>query len=407
MARPHDALDEPRVVRPNIALITPHDPDDRRAFSGTAFSAARALRGAGLDVDWVGPRPRPDRPRLRRLWDRVKRKVLPGTRPEPFGTNDARKYAREIREQAAEVDARLRQGAYLGAVALVASHPLAFTRTDLPIVHVSDAVFSGIVGLYPEFAGMPQEMKDLLEHCERLALAKAARCCFSSDWAAMGAMVRYRVPREKIRTVAFGPNIDTDFPFIPRRHRPSDPIRLLFLAKEGWERKGGPTAIACCQKLRSLGVDCRLTILGMTIPNLVRSEFIENIGYLDKNDPDQYRKLRAILDDSHLLFLATEADATPIVLCEAACYGLPAVTRAVGGVRTLVEDGVTGRVLPKSAKADAFAEAILEIVRDENSIARMSVAARSLFETKLNWDTWASGIVEALDEATSPGRRVS
>jgi glycosyltransferase involved in cell wall biosynthesis len=159
--------------------------------------------------------------------------------------------------------------------------------------------------------------------------------------------------------------------------------------------------VAAAHKLQGLGEPCHLTILGMKIPDVPRVPYIETIGYLDKNDPRRARELCAIFDRSHLLFLASAADASPMVLSEAACHGLPAVTRAVGGIPTLVEHGVTGLVLPRDADARAFALAIRDLANEEGAIERMSRAARVRFENTLNWTSWASGIVAAL-EASGP-----
>jgi glycosyltransferase involved in cell wall biosynthesis len=50
--------------------------------------------------------------------------------------------------------------------------------------------------------------------------------------------------------------------------------------------------------------------------------------------------------------LPTQADCVPVVLTEASAYGLPILSTAVGGVSTIGEDKVNGRVFPLTESAN-------------------------------------------------------
>ena len=254
-----------------------------------------------------------------------------------------------------------------------------------------------IAALYPEFASLSAGMRALLDDCERKALARAACCCFPSDWAADGAARRYGVPPDKIRMIPFGPNTDGDDRFVARKRAPGEALQILFLRARRMGAQGGPhrgrRGPRAPRARRTVSPDDPRN----EGPRCPRVPYIETIGYLDKNDPAESRELRAIFDRSHLLLLASAADASPMVLSEAACHGLPAVTRAVGGIPTLVVHGVTGLVLPRDADARAFALAIRDLANEEGAIERMSRAARVRFENTLNWTSWAKGIVAALE----------
>ncbi len=73
--------------------------------------------------------------------------------------------------------------------------------------------------------------------------------------------------------------------------------------------------------------------------------------------------------------LTSENEGMPVCLMEAAACGIPAVATAVGGVPELVEDGVTGLLVP-AGDAAALADALRKLLDDSLLAARMGAAAR-------------------------------
>ncbi|WP_448616408.1 glycosyltransferase [Modestobacter sp. URMC 112] len=63
----------------------------------------------------------------------------------------------------------------------------------------------------------------------------------------------------------------------------------------------------------------------------------------------------------------------PMAVLEAAAQGVPAVASAVGGIPELVEDGVTGRLVPPGDPA-ALAGALTSLVEDPAAAARLGAA---------------------------------
>ncbi|HEB85227.1 MAG TPA: glycosyltransferase family 1 protein [Bacteroidetes bacterium] len=79
-----------------------------------------------------------------------------------------------------------------------------------------------------------------------------------------------------------------------------------------------------------------------------------------------------------LAMLTSSREGLGLVLMEAARASLPAVVTDVGGMPEVVEDGVTGRVLPPG-DAGALAEAARELLADEALRRSMGEAARARF----------------------------
>jgi glycosyltransferase involved in cell wall biosynthesis len=86
--------------------------------------------------------------------------------------------------------------------------------------------------------------------------------------------------------------------------------------------------------------------------------------------------LRAVYADLDLLTTTSDAEGTPVVIIEGMTAGLPVVATDVGGVRSLVRDGVTGRLVPPR-DPEAWARACLELLRDPERRRAMGAAARA------------------------------
>jgi glycosyltransferase involved in cell wall biosynthesis len=86
-----------------------------------------------------------------------------------------------------------------------------------------------------------------------------------------------------------------------------------------------------------------------------------------------------LLAAADLFVLASHHEGLPVALMEALASGLPVVATAVGGVPEAVHDGVEGVLVP-AGQPDTLADAVLALVADPGSRARMGRAARARAE---------------------------
>jgi glycosyltransferase involved in cell wall biosynthesis len=91
---------------------------------------------------------------------------------------------------------------------------------------------------------------------------------------------------------------------------------------------------------------------------------------------DEAGKARAFAD--HDVFLNTNrVDNMPVSVLEAGACGLVPVAAEVGGIPALLTDGVDSRIVPPG-DADAMAAAVLDLLADPATFARLSAGAREL-----------------------------
>jgi glycosyltransferase involved in cell wall biosynthesis len=376
-----------------IALISAADPKDRRTWSGSTFFMGSALERHVGHIDYIGPISIP----LQGLKLKLARLIyrISNRRTYPFRTKpSAMHYAKEISK-------RLSGRTYDLIFAPAASVEIAYLETDIPIVYVSDATFSLMLEVYPIFSSMPPAAIEAEQFFERTALDKSHLALFPSHWAARSAIKDYGIAKDKVKVIPFGANLDRE----PDRQSVlgksvGNKIKMLFLAKE-WQRKGGAIALDTLINLEKMGVAAELTVCGVKPPDGISHPCMNVVPYLDKNVLKDRERFEQILSKSNLLLLPTRTECYGVVFCEANAYGLPVFATRVGGVPTIVEDGINGYLLPLEAKGKKYAECIAKVSLKADTYQSLNQGARERYEQLLNWDAWAQSVKKTLQEALS------
>jgi glycosyltransferase involved in cell wall biosynthesis len=85
--------------------------------------------------------------------------------------------------------------------------------------------------------------------------------------------------------------------------------------------------------------------------------------------------LENIYADLSILVLSSLNEGLPVAIIEAQSASVPVVSTSVGGVDELIEDGITGYLVPKK-DPDALADAMERVLRDEEGTERMVEEAK-------------------------------
>jgi glycosyltransferase involved in cell wall biosynthesis len=85
-------------------------------------------------------------------------------------------------------------------------------------------------------------------------------------------------------------------------------------------------------------------------------------------------------------------EAFPLPIPEAMAAGVPVVGTRVGGIPEAITDGVTGRLVD-SNDAEALAEAIVDLLRDEPSRRSMGQSARARALERFSWEHVAENLL--------------
>ncbi len=282
-----------------------------------------------------------------------------------------------------------------------ASVEIAALRTALPIVYHTDMTWADAVDYYTIYTSLFSFARAEGERIQQAALDKAAASVLPSVWAARTVVEHYAIAAAKVSVVAYGANFESEA--IPAReqaleHSLADGVHLLWIGVS-WERKGGAIAFACLTELLRQGVKARLVVCGCTPPPGYAHEHMTVVPFLNKNDPEQRRRLSRLFLEANFFLFPTSTEALGIVLCEASAHGLPSLVRETGGVGGAIRDGVNGYLMPADAEGAAYAEKILGICADPQAYRHMVRSSRDEYEQRLNWDAWGRAM-KPIFEAT-------
>lgn len=173
--------------------------------------------------------------------------------------------------------------------------------------------------------------------------------------------------------------------FQPGPRRPGDDFRVVSV---GWfkEYKGFHFVVEAVAKLVAQGVNASFHLAGDGpqkgyLVEQARRLGIENRvvfhGYLDHDRLiSLYRDCDVFAMGSIEMTNFGRQDVIPNVIAEAMAVGLPIVSTKMGGIAELVEEGVSGLMVPQR-DPDALAEALGRIARDPELAARLRAAAHA------------------------------
>ncbi len=110
-------------------------------------------------------------------------------------------------------------------------------------------------------------------------------------------------------------------------------------------------------------------------------------------------KLHALYSEADLFVLPSREEGFGIVFLEAMSYGLPVVAARAGGTLEVIEDGVTGLLVPPE-QPDALAGALEDLLGDSARLQALGEAGRCrvqenfLFEHfSRRWQRWLAGLL--------------
>jgi glycosyltransferase involved in cell wall biosynthesis len=264
-----------------------------------------------------------------------------------------------------------------------------------PTIFVSDATQASMVNYNPRHIALAPALKKTAAALESTCIQNAVFSLFPSDWASRSAIGDHGGARDRIVQVPWGANMLAD-EIVPPETRSADEWRLLFVGSN-WQGKGGDIALDAVAEMRRRGHKVHLDVAGSSPPEPMQVEGVTFHGFLDKRNPADDARIKALFKTADVFFLPTRFDALGIVFAEAASYAVPSVSYRTGGVPSMVVDGATGVLLEEGAPAEAFAEALIKLLADRQKYVEMSYAAQAASRTRLNWDAWGTRVREEIE----------
>ena len=195
-------------------------------------------------------------------------------------------------------------------------------------------------------------------------------------------------------------------PFVARTRAAGEPVRLVSVARLV-EKKGIAYAIEAVARLIGAGIAVDYTVVGdgplrsaleAQIASLGIGRQVRITGWRDRAE------VAAILAAAHVLVAPSvtssdgDQEGIPVALMEAMAAGLPIATTRHSGIPELVEEGVSGLLVPER-DARALAAALRELATGPERWQAMGRAGRAKVEAEFDIHRLNDRLVELLSRA--------
>ena len=206
--------------------------------------------------------------------------------------------------------------------------------------------------------------------------------------------------REKVRVLHCG--VDTGA-FQPKPdRRPADQPFTILCVGTLHEVKGQKHLLEACRLLQERGVDFACRFVGdgpdqeMLVQQVAQAGLEDRVhfeGRLTRQDViAAYRHADVVVAPS-VPSSDNRREGIPVVLMEAMSSGVPVIASDLSGIPELVEDGVSGLLVPPG-DARAIADALEKLYRDEAERQRLGQGGRDRVRREFDLETNATLLIE-------------
>ncbi len=213
--------------------------------------------------------------------------------------------------------------------------------------------------------------------------------------------------KNKIEVIPFGVDIHSFKPF-NLRERSKDGSIVIGTVKSLEEKYGIDLLIKAFSILKAKYPqrNLHLTIVGGGSKEESLKKLARDLGvfdYINFTGPVNHSEISKYLNTFDVFVALSREESFGVAVVEAMACGLPVVVSNVGGLTEVVEDRITGFVVP-SEDPDSAARAIERILADEDLRERMGKAGRERVERLYNWENNVSMMIGLYEKILSLGR---
>jgi glycosyltransferase involved in cell wall biosynthesis len=214
----------------------------------------------------------------------------------------------------------------------------------------------------------------------------------------------YAIERSRVRVVPNGADLPDEAAEEPVAKRWRDrflttPFKPLWVvAGRLEEQKGHDLLFQALTGLVKQGLDFTLVVAGEGSRRSWLEQQSLSLGLAPRVQfVGQIEDVGGLLAAADAVLLPSRWEGLPLILLEAMARARPVVATAVGGVVEVMEDGVTGTLVPPG-DVPALAAALVELQRKADRAVRMGRTAAAIVREHYTWPAVVDGFESVYDE---------
>ena len=178
-------------------------------------------------------------------------------------------------------------------------------------------------------------------------------------------------------------------------------VRVLFLSHM-MVTKGPLLVLEAAKILMSEGLSFRISFVGDWYDDECKNKFFDLVDEYGLGDiveflgPKYGEEKFEILKSSGILVFPTYREVFSVVLLEAMQFGLPVISTFEGAIPEIVENNVTGFLVPKGDVV-SLAERMALLIKDANLRVKMGLAGRKRFMERYTSDRFEQNMLGVLE----------
>jgi L-malate glycosyltransferase len=212
----------------------------------------------------------------------------------------------------------------------------------------------------------------------------------------------FRVPANRVRIIRNGVDFERFARSRPNRKQYfpdlSPQTRLIVtIANMHNAAKGHRELLDAIARVRSRNPNAKFVLVGDGEERFKIEEAAEDLGVRDTVlFLGQRADIPELLACCDVFVLPSRAEGLPNSLLEAMAAGLPVIATAVGGVPEVIENGVSGLLVPPGDSA-SLADAVLRVLHDANFADQLARAGRECARVRFAFDRAITELVSFYD----------
>jgi glycosyltransferase involved in cell wall biosynthesis len=292
---------------------------------------------------------------------------------------------------------RIRSGKYDAVLGVIMPWLMLDRATDLPTLYFTDTVTANTNEHYPAFQNRPPSYHRASCDIETQMYHSVDEAAFPANFIRNIAIEKHAANRTRTSVIPMGANILPDEPvsqIIPPPSR--EDLQLCMIASDPI-RKRTDLAVEVVKRLRSAGIAATLTLVGPPTKRALESPHVICEGPLQLGKSEDLRKHKEILHSTHWLILPSLGEGAAIAPAEAAHFGVPSIVSNAGGLPDVVEDRISGIVLPVEDHAESYARHLMQTLNEHNIHTDYAIAALERAKKTFTWEAWAKGLMALIE----------